>query len=262
MQDLTTVRFKNPDKNPVIFWVKQQIYKWVNKKVARKSAHIITISDFVKNDLVGFTGISPDKITVTLESADELPKGNDPVKELIGKKFIMYIGRPTPHKNLRRLIDAFALLQKKHPELTLALAGKKDSNYARHEAYVNKHGIKNVVFTDFISDEQLRWMYENTAVYCFPSLSEGFGLPGLEAMLHGAPVASSTATCLPETHGDAAHYFDPYDVEDIARAIDNVLTDEKLRRQLIKKGKQHVKTFSWQRMAEQTLAVYNSVVKD
>ena len=256
MQDLTTVRFRNPDKNPVIFWIKQQIYKWVNKKVARKSSHIITISNFVKNDLIKFTGVNPEKITVTLESADELPKGNEPVDELIGKKFIMYIGRPTPHKNLRRLIDAFALLQKKYPDLTLALAGKKDSNYARHETYVNEHGIKNIVFTGFISDEQLRWMYENTAVYCFPSLSEGFGLPGLEAMLHGAPVASSTATCLPETHGDAAHYFDPFSVEDIAKSIDDILSDDKLRNELVKKGKKHVKTFSWQRMAEQTLAVY------
>ncbi len=256
MQDLTTVRFKNPDKNPVVFWIKQQIYKWVNKKVAKKSSHIITISNFVKNDLIKFTGVNPEKITVTLESADELPKGNEPVDELIGKKFIMYIGRPTPHKNLRRLIDAFALLQKKYPDLTLALAGKKDSNYARHETYVNERGIKNVVFTGFISDEQLRWMYENTAVYCFPSLSEGFGLPGLEAMLHGAPVASSTATCLPETHGDAAHYFDPFSVEDIAKSIDDILSDDKLRNELVKKGKKHIKTFSWQRMAEQTLAVY------
>ncbi len=256
MQDLTTVRFKNPDKNPVVFWIKQQIYKWVNKKVAKKSSHIITISNFVKNDLIKFTGVNPEKITVTLESADELPKGNEPVDELIDKKFIMYIGRPTPHKNLRRLIDAFALLQKKYPDLTLALAGKKDSNYARHETYVNEHRIKNVVFTGFISDEQLRWMYENTAVYCFPSLSEGFGLPGLEAMLHGAPVASSTATCLPETHGDAAHYFDPFSVEDIAKSIDDILSDDKLRNELVKKGKKHVKTFSWQRMAEQTLAVY------
>lgn len=256
MQDLTTVRFRNPDKNLVVFWIKQQIYKWVNKRVAKKSSHIITISNFVKNDLIKFTGVNPEKITVTLESADELPKGNEPVDELIGKKFIMYIGRPTPHKNLRRLIDAFALLQKKYPDLTLALAGKKDSNYARHETYVNEHGIKNVVFTGFISDEQLRWMYENTAVYCFPSLSEGFGLPGLEAMLHGAPVASSTATCLPETHGDAAHYFDPFSVEDMAKSIDDILSDDKLRNELVKKGKKHVKTFSWQRMAEQTLAVY------
>lgn len=257
MQDLTTVRFKNPDKNPIIYWIKQQIYKWVNKKVARKSAHIITISEFVKHDLMDFTGVSEDKITVTLESADELPSGGQPVAELKGKQFIMYVGRPTPHKNLRRLIDAFVLLQQKHPDLILALAGKKDGNYARHEAYVKENGIKNIVFTDFIPDEQLRWMYENAAVYCFPSLSEGFGLPGLEAMLHGAPVASSTATCLPETHGDAACYFDPYDVEDIARVIDELLTNQPLRNELIAKGKKHAHSFSWQRMAEQTLAVYN-----
>ena len=81
-------------------------------------------------------------------------------------------------------------------------------------------------------------------------------MPGLEAMLHGAPVASSTATCLPETHGDAAHYFDPFSVEDIAKSIDDILSDDKLRNELVKKGKKHVKTFSWQRMAEQTLAVY------
>ncbi len=256
MQDLTTVRFKNPDKNPLIYWSKQQVYKWVNKKAARKSAHIITISEFVKRDLIDFTSVSPNKITVTLESADELPAGGQPIAELAGKKFIMYVGRPTPHKNLRRLINAFALLQQKHPELVLALAGKKDGNYIRHENYVKEKGIKNIVFTDFIPDEQLRWMYENTAVYCFPSLSEGFGLPGLEAMLHGAPVASSTATCLPETHGEAAHYFDPYDIKDMARAIEEVLTDQTLRNELITKGQKHARSFSWQRMAEQTLAVY------
>lgn len=256
MQDLTTLRFKNPDKNPLVFTLKQKVYAWVNKKVAKKSAHIITISEFVKRDLIDFTGVSTDKITVTLESADELPRGSEPVVELAGKQFIMYVGRPTPHKNLRRLIDAFALLQQTHPDLVLALAGKKDGNYLRHEAYVKEQGVRNVVFTGFVSDQQLRWMYEHTAVYCFPSLSEGFGLPGLEAMLHGAPVASSTATCLPETHGQAAHYFDPYSVEDMARAIDDILIDDTLRQTLIAKGKAHVATFSWRRMAEQTLAVY------
>lgn len=258
MQDLTTVRFKNPDKNPLIFTIKQKIYAWVNKKVAKKSAHIITISEFVKRDLIDFTGVGTDKITVTLESADELPEGSEPVAELAGKQFIMYVGRPTPHKNLRRLIDAFALLRQTHPDLVLALAGKKDGNYLRHEAYVKERGIQGVVFTGFVSDQQLRWMYEHTAVYCFPSLSEGFGLPGLEAMLHGAPVASSTATCLPETHGEAAHYFDPYSVEDMARAIDDILTNDTLRQTLITKGKAHVATFSWRRMAEQTLAVYEA----
>ena len=256
MQDLTTVRFKNPDKNPVIFWIKQQIYAWLNRRVARKSAHIITISQFVKQDIIGFTGISPDKITVTLESADELPSGGKPIAQLVGKQFIMYVGRPTPHKNLRRLIDAFVLLQNTYPNLYLALAGKKDGNYARHEAYIQDNHISNVVFTDFIPDEQLRWMYEHTKAYCFPSLSEGFGLPGLEAMLHGAPVVSSDATCLPETHGEAAHYFNPYDTNDIARAIDDVLSSDKLRQQLIKRGHRHVRSFSWERMARQTLEVY------
>ena len=81
-------------------------------------------------------------------------------------------------------------------------------------------------------------------------------LRSVKDLLHGAPVASSTATCLPETHGDAAHYFDPFSVEDIAKSIDDILSDDKLRNELVKKGKKHVKTFSWQRMAEQTLAVY------
>lgn len=261
MQDLTTVRFNNPDKNPVVFWLKQQVYKWVNRKVAKKSKHIIAISEFVKNDIMDFCKIPADKITVTLESADPLPEGAEPVKSLVGKQFIMYVGRPTPHKNLKRLIDAFALLKQKHPDLTLALAGKKDTNYQRHEDYVKQNKIADVVFTDFIDDPQLRWMYENTACYCFPSLSEGFGLPGLEAMLHGAPVASSNATSLPEVNGDAAHYFDPYDTEDIARVVDDVLTKPDLKNELVAKGKGHVQKFSWERMARQTLEIYENATR-
>src|SRR5690606_18434598 len=120
--------------------------------------------------------------------------------------------------------QAFALLKEKHPELHLVLAGKKDTLYKRHERYVNKHGIQDVVFTDFVSDGQLRWLYENCTAYAFPSLSEGFGLPGLEAMNQGAPVVASNATSLPEVLGDAAEYFDPLDVDDIAKKISKVIT--------------------------------------
>lgn len=262
MQDLTTARWRNPDKNAVVFWFKQQVYKWVNRRVAHKSTEIITISNFVRDDIVDFCKISPDKITVTYESADAFPEAAEPIPELVDKQFIMYVGRPTPHKNLRRLIDAFAKLQTKHPELVLALAGKKDSNYAKHEKYVNDHVLKNVFFTDLIPDSQLRWMYENCQAYIFPSLSEGFGLPGLEAMRHGAPVVSSTATCLPEIHGDAAHYFDPYNVQDIARAIDEVISDPTLRQDLINRGYKNLERFSWQRMAKQTLAVYEKALSE
>lgn len=260
VQDLTTVRFRNPAKNPLVFWVKQQVYKWLIRRVVHKSKHVIAISEFVKHDVADFTRVSPDKITVTLEAADLMPEGSTPVAGLEGKQFIMYVGRPTPHKNLARLIDAFVELQASHPDLLLVLAGKKDYNYRQHEARVQKDGIKGVVFTDFIPDEQLRWLYEHCAAYVFPSLSEGFGLPGLEAMLHGAPVVSSNATCLPEVHGEAAHYFDPLNAHDMAVKITEVIDNESLRSDLITKGKAQAATFSWQRMAAQTLAVYNYVL--
>ncbi|HSX05504.1 MAG TPA: glycosyltransferase family 1 protein, partial [Candidatus Saccharimonadales bacterium] len=219
MQDLTTIRFRNPTKNPAVFWLKQQVYKWVNRRVVRKSVELITPTQFVKDDVVDYTHVDPAKITVTLESADFIKDRPEPMPGLAGTRFIMYTGRPTPHKNLGRLIDAFVLLQRSHPDLRLVLVGKKDGNYQLHAARVAREHISNVVFTDFVSDAQLRWLYEHCAAYVFPSLSEGFGLPGLEAMMHGAPVASSNATCLPEVHGDAAHYFDPLDVTDMATKI-------------------------------------------
>lgn len=260
IHDLTTTRFHNPDKNRTLFWLKQQVYKWVVKRVAKKSKAIITPSQFVKDDLIQFSHTSPDKITVTYEAADLIADPPAPLPDLQNKQFIMYLGRPTPHKNLERLIEAFSLLQVQHPALHLVLAGKIDNNYRRIEAGVLQKGIKNVVFTDFISDASLRWLYAHCQAYLFPSLSEGFGLPGLEAMVHGAPVVSSNATCLPEIYGDAAHYFDPTDVDAIAKATSEVLTDKKLRDKLIAAGRQRAAGFSWQRMAEQTLSVYEQAL--
>lgn len=256
MHDLTTIRFKNPSKNPVVFTLKQQVYKWVNKKAARKSSVVITPTEFVKKDVVNFTGIKPDKVVVTLESADTITVSAQPIKDLEGKKFIMYVGRPMPHKNLERLMDAFALMQDTMPELCLVLAGKKDALYETHEHYAAQKGIKNIIFTGFISDGELKWLYQNTACYVFPSLSEGFGLPGLEAMMHGAPVASSNATCLPEVHGDGADYFDPLNSRGMAKIILNIINNKQHTEELKKRGTIHANTFSWDRMAQQTLEVY------
>lgn len=262
LQDLTTLRFRNPSKQPIVFWIKQRIYGWLNRRVAHTSAHIITISNFVKQDIIEYCKIPAEKITVTYEAADAIPEVPEVVPELAGTQFIMYVGRPMPHKNLRRLIDAFVILQKSHPDLMLALAGKKDSVYEQHADYITKQGIKNVIFTGFISEGQLRWMFENCAVFAFPTLSEGFGLPALEAMVHGAPVASSNATATPEVNGDGAHYFNPLDTQDIAEKIDDLLTNENLRSMYITKGKQRAAQFSWQTTAEQTLAVYDRVLAD
>jgi glycosyltransferase involved in cell wall biosynthesis len=262
IQDLTTVRFSNPSKNPIVFKLKRLVYRSVIQRVAKKSLAIITPTEFVKTDLMSFTGINPNKITVTLESADPINAASELVTALVGQKFLMYVGRPTPHKNLERLIEAFVLLKGQHPDLKLVLAGKKDANYKRIEATVVARNIANVVFTDFVSEGQLRWLYGNCEVYVFPSLSEGFGLPGLEAMVHGAPVVSSNATCLPEVYGNAAHYFDPLYVQAMSDAINEVLTDKALRQRLIEAGRVRAAEFSWTRMAEQTLEIYRRVLDE
>ncbi len=261
MHDLTTARFRNPDKNPVVFTVKQQVYKWVNKRVAHTSNAIITPTQYVKDDVVDFAHISPEKVTVTYEAADFITDTPTPVEAVKGKPFIMYVGRPTPHKNLESLVKAFVMLHKTRPNLHLVLVGKTDTNYERHAAYITEQRIPHVVFTGFTSEGQLRWLYEHTKAYVFPSLSEGFGLPPLEAMTHGAPVVASNATCIPEVLGDAASYFDPLRIEEIADKVSAVIDQAALRNTLVKKGKEQAATYSWRRMAEQTLAVYEQVLK-
>lgn len=260
MHDLTTTRFKNPSKNWIIFTIKQKVYRWVNKIAARKSRAIITASQYVKDDIARFAHINSRKITVTYEAAEPITDNPKSVTELENQKFIMYVGRPMPHKNLNRLIEAFTLVRQQDPALRLALIGKQDDVYKQIEKSVLQRKVKNVVFTGFVSDGQLRWLYDNTVAYVFPSLSEGFGLPGLEAMVAGAPVVSSNATCLPEIYKDGAEYFDPESVEDMAVAIAKVLSDEKLRKQLIKKGAAVAAKYSWQRTAEQTLQIYNQAL--
>jgi glycosyltransferase involved in cell wall biosynthesis len=259
IHDLTTLRFTNPDKNRLVFALKQQVYKHVVKRVAHKSAAIITPSQFVKDDLVKFAEVDPDKIMVTYEAAEAITDVPEAATGLEGHQFLVYVGRPTPHKNLDRLIEAFVALKATHPDLLLVLVGQKDANYERIETEVRQRTIKNVVFTGYVSEGRLRWLYENCAAYVFPSLSEGFGLPGLEAMVHGAPVVASNATCLPEIYGEAAHYFDPLNVTAMADAINEVLTDKALRQGLVEAGRRQAKKYSWKRMAEQTLEVYNLV---
>ena len=260
LQDFTTLRFNNPSKNIVVFKFKQLVYFFVNIIASVKSKALITPTEFVKNDAVRLLKSNPKKITVTLESADKIAARAEPFTPLKNKQFLMYVGRSLPHKNLERLMDAFKILQRTHPDLKLVLVGKKDHLMERHLNYASKHGINGVEATGYVSEGQLKWLYQNTACYCFPSLSEGFGLPGLEAMMHGAPVASSNATCLPEVHGTAVYYFDPLNVEDMASKINEVLTDETLRSDLIKKGAEQVKKFSWERMATQTLEVYKNTL--
>lgn len=259
MQDLTTIRFRNPAKNWFVFTIKQSVYKWVNKRVARKSRHIITPSQFVRQDVANYTGVSPSKITAIHDSADKITEPTQPVANLAGKDFLLSVGRPSANKNLNRLVDAFEALNR--PGLYLVFAGKTDAEFVKLQKYASHMASgQRIIFTGFVSEGQLRWLYENAQAYVFPSLSEGFGLPGLEAMHYDLPVVSSNATCLPEVYGSAALYFDPLNVNDIADKIAQVLDDPKLAKDLATKGQQQLKKYSWARMAQQTLEVFEKAL--
>ena len=258
--DLTLLKTYNSDKNWLVFHIKQLVGRFVFKSVAHENNHLIAISEFTKKELFQYTDATEEDVTVIYESTDVASGASKPYK-LPYKKYILYVGQQSDYKNVKRLGDAHQKLLKTYPDLGLVLVGKKNASALANEEYFTKRGYKNIIFTDFVEDTELNWLYSHATAYVFPSLMEGFGLPGLEAMAHGAPVISSNATCLPEIYGTAAHYFDPKNVDDIARAITEVLGNEKLQQKLAASGYEQIKKYSWKKMAEQTLNVYEDVLK-
>jgi len=257
--DLTLLKTYNSDKNWLVFHAKQKIGKYVFKRVAQKNDHIIAISQFTKKELQAFTPVDDKKISVIYESSDVASVA--PKKYALPfKKYILYVGQQSDYKNIKRLGDAHQILLAKYPDLGLVLVGKKNASTRTNEAYFEAKHYKNVLFTDFVDDANLSWLYSNAQAYIFPSLMEGFGLPGLEAMGYGTPVVSSNATCLPEVYGPAAHYFDPLDTSDMANAIDQVLSDDQLRTRLAKAGYKQIKKYSWKKQAQETYNVYKKVL--
>ncbi|MCB9821108.1 glycosyltransferase family 4 protein [Candidatus Nomurabacteria bacterium] len=245
--------------------LKRLIFRGFLKHVVRSNKFILSPTNYTKQDIVDYTKLrNPEKIVVTPEgTAGELanvkPKH---INQLNGKEFLLYVGQSSEYKGQLRLIEALQLLRKKLPRLELALIGKENDYTQKLKKIVAKQNYHGVRFLGFVDDRELRWAYENCACYVQPSIAEGFGLMNLEAMFLGAPVASSNATCLPEVSGSAANYFNPYDIGDMAQAIEQILSDPKLRKKLILEGKKQYKKFSWERMAEQTLAVYNKVLDE
>ncbi len=257
--DLTLLNTYNSDKNWLVFHAKQLIGRFVFKKVAHDNDHLIVISEFTKKALQDFTPVPDDKITLTYEASDVNQVA--PKKYTLPfKRYILYVGNQADYKNIKRLGDAHQKLLEKYPDLGLVLVGSKNEAALMNERYFTGMDYRNILFTGFVEDNQLSWLYTHASAYVFPSLMEGFGLPGLEAMGYGTPVVSSNATCLPEVYGQAAHYFNPTDTSDMTKAIDEVLSDDKLRTRLSKAGYKQIKKYSWKKMARQTHAVYMRVL--
>lgn len=249
---------------------KQGLYKKVISHAAKNSEKIFTVSDFVKRELVREFDLLENKVVTTYNGIDEsFKKITNPrilkKVELYGLKnpYILSVGQWRSHKNLLRLVDTFSNLKKeeKFEDLDLVFAGKVDKKYPDLTSRVKQLGLEKFVkFTGFVPDEDLPIVYNNARLFVFPSLSEGFGLPGLEAQACGIPVASSDKTSLPEIFGKGAIYFNPLNTNDMTVKIKQSLEDEELRGKLIDDGLQNAKRFSWDETARKTLEVYQEIL--
>ncbi len=253
---------------PMLYFFKQLAYRFVAWLAVKKAQRIITVSEYSKNEIIKHFSVAPDKVLVTYEAANPLcalvdQKHSSAVlaKHSINKPFILYVGNAHPHKNLERLIKAFEILIKsQHHDFLLVLAGGKDYFYQRLEKETKANYAEfisqRIVFPGFIPDQELAIFYREAEIYVFPSLYEGFGLPPLEAMTCGLPVASSSASCLPEILKNAVVYFDPENEKDIAEKISLLINNQPKKQELREKGFQLTKQYSWQVLAEKTLNCY------
>ena len=248
-----------------IFYFKKMIYYLIIKNALQRAEKIITVSNFIKDSVVKQYKINPKKISVTYEASDmtkeilktELEIGNWKLK--IKSPYLLYIGNAYPHKNLEHLIKAFKIVLPKHPEIYLILVGKIDYFYQNLQKLAKNLGLdEKIIFLGQVSDEKLAWLYKNGLAYVFPSLSEGFGLPGLEAMKFGLPVIASKHQPLPEIYGSAALYFDPKNIEEMAAAINQIIENGNLCAELVERGYERVKQFSWEKCARETEEIYKT----
>ena len=244
-------------------WFRYQFLKRRVKESIQRAHHIISISNFTKNEIVDLCNVSPDKITVIHEainperfsSVHVLPP-NDIPQALKKNPFILSVGHMEPRKNYDRLIEAFKKA-KENPELAdlqLVIVGRKDHSYENTLKLIDT--LPEVHYLNFVEFNTLLWLYKNARLFVFPSYYEGFGFPPLEAAALDTISAVSNVSSMPEVCDEAALYFNPYDVEDMANTIVQGLTDSSKIKKLRSKLNSAVNRFSWRKNAEETIEVY------
>ncbi len=261
MHDLAFKKFPQLVKKEEINVFRNQIEAAVNR-----ADKIIADSQNTKKDLINLFNIRNDKIEVIYLGVDEVYhpiRTQELLRETKNKynlprEFILFVGTIEPRKNLKRLIEAFYELKKnKSIEHGLVIVGEKgwlcDDIF---ETLGKLHLNQDVIFAGYIPESELPLIYNAADLFVFPSLYEGFGLPPLEAMACGVPVVTSNVSSLPEVVGDAAILVDPYNIQAIAEAIEQVLENNNLREKMIEKGFNQAKKFSWEKAARETLNLY------
>ena len=255
------------------------VSKWAFRRVLHHAAFaakkIMTVSETSKSDLVDYLHVAPEKITVTYEGVDDvfqpvnLPlrgRAQGKIAKKLGLRppYLLFVSQWRPHKGLPILIAAYEEVRNRNPRLKpqLVIIGQPNPNYPEILAAIERSPYRaDIIRPGFIAESDLIALYQTAEAFVFPSLYEGFGLPPLEAMASGTPVIASDASCLPEILGTAAELVPHGNVAALARAIEQVITDRSLWRQLRSTGLAHARNFSWAKMARQTSEVYGSILK-
>lgn len=257
-------------KRAFTYWPKYWSYRLVARRAVKRARAIIVPSFWWKEKLVEIYKLKKNKIFVTREAVDPSFLKKEKISgqkkrtvlqkyNLEGKRFFIYTGSVYPHKNIERLIKALKMLSK--DDVCLAIVCSRDVFRERLKKAAVKLKMGNQVkFLGFVPDEELKVLYQKAIALVQPSLMEGFGLTGLEAMSCSCPVLSSSSSCLPEVYGKSVLYFDPLRVDEIKRALEKALNDQNLRKEFINLGLKQAARFSWKKTARKTIKVYQTVV--
>jgi glycosyltransferase involved in cell wall biosynthesis len=244
------------------------------KRVVETAKHVLAVSKSTKEDLINIFDLPESKISVVHNALDERFAFSHTTEERkhvleryqLKEPFVLYSGKIRPHKNIHRLIEAFAVLKSelmeddKYKNLKLIIIGDELSKHQYLRLTVIRSGAQqDVRFFGFVPYPILRVFYQSAALFAFPSLYEGFGLPPLEAMANRTPVVASNTSSLPEVLGDAGILVNPENVFDIARGMKLILSDDVLRQKLVQKGIEQVAKFSWKLAAQSVLSTYDLV---
>jgi glycosyltransferase involved in cell wall biosynthesis len=225
---------------------------WLALQTLRRADSVVTGSRHTMNDLERFRLASPKNVRVVPYGPGIVPSTDDVSFSRQFVPYILYVGGHARHKNLPRLVAAFARLSRLSGTKLVIVGWSKPELIARTGDAVRRNGLEEsvAVLPDRLTDGQLSSLYSGCRAFVYPSLYEGFGLPVLEALQHGAPVVCSGTSSLPEVGGNAAVYFDPLSTADIAAKIETILNDDRLASELRTRGRVRAQEFSWQKTAD------------
>ncbi|SFG94489.1 glycosyltransferase family 4 protein [Sporolactobacillus nakayamae] len=230
-------------------FIKKTYAKVMFKMISKKANKIMVVSKFTKAELMKFVSYKKEDIIITYNGVDQTWFHSE-AKPVDNPPYLLYVGNIKPHKNLIKLIEGFEIIKHKIPH-NLIIVGKKDG-FITGDSRVNEFASKNInriQFTGYVTDKELNKLFNNADIFVFPSLYEGFGLPPLEAMAKGIPVAASNIPPIKEICGDNAIYFNPYDEYSIARSIYKLINNQDLKEKLSIEGKIHAAEFTWAKSA-------------